>query len=315
VAVSIGLLLPTREMVMGQNERNFAELIALARAAEKLSLDAVWVGDSILARPRFDPVTTLAAVAASTERIRIGSAVILSALRNPVVLANEMANVDLISRGRLILGLGTAARNEPNRREFESIGISFSDRIGIFDEGVDVMQRLWREPKVTYEGRHFKLDDVSLGLRPYGDGIPVWLSASEGRSLARVLQKGDGWLMLAANAEAFRQAWTQLRDMAAEAGRDVSDLGRAVYVTLDINHDASAAMARMRSFIEGYYGGAYEDLTRIHAVCAGSAETCAAWLQQFIDAGVNTLIVRFNQRDQTGQLQSFAEQVMPLLRS
>jgi alkanesulfonate monooxygenase SsuD/methylene tetrahydromethanopterin reductase-like flavin-dependent oxidoreductase (luciferase family) len=300
---------------MGHNERNFDEIIALAKEAESLNLDSIWVGDSILARPRFDPVTTLAAVAARTECVRIGSAVILSALRNPVVLANEMANVDLISQGRLILGLGTAARNEPNRREFESIGIPFPERIGIFDEGVDVMQRLWRDPKVTYEGRHFKLDDVSLGLRPYGEKIPVWFSASEDRSLRRVLQKGDGWLMLAASAEAFHGAWIQLQEMAADAGRDVSDLGRAVYVTLDIDHDAGAAMDRMRSFIEGYYGGTFEELTRIHAVCAGSAEACAAWLQQFIEAGVNTLIVRFNQSDQAGQLRSFAEQVMPLLRS
>jgi alkanesulfonate monooxygenase SsuD/methylene tetrahydromethanopterin reductase-like flavin-dependent oxidoreductase (luciferase family) len=302
-------------MVMNGEERRFEELVELGVQAEAAGFDGVWVGDSILARPRFEPLTTLAAVAARTERITVGTAILLSALRSPVVLANEVANLDLIAGGRLLLGLGSAAANDANRAEFEAIGLPFKTRISRFEEGIEVMQRLWTGEEVNFSGRHFQLHAVRLGLRPYRDGrIPLWLSASEDNSLRRVLRLGDGWLILAPSPEAFQTAWTRMQDLAREEGRDVSSLARAVYVTLDIDEDVSAAEARMRLFVEGYYKGRYEELTRIHAVCAGPSHVCIAWLKDFLTAGANTLIVRFNQRDQSAQLERFAREVMPALR-
>ncbi len=313
--LSLGFLLPTREMVMNRQQQHFARLLDLAVEAESAGFDGVWAGDSILARPRFEPLTTLAAVAARTQRIEVGTAVLLSALHNPVVLANQVASLDLVAQGRLVLGLGTAARNDANRAEFEAIGLPFDRRIGLFEEGIEVMQRLWHDSEVTYTGRHFQLDNVSAGLRPYdASGIPVWLSASEDRSFHRVLRLAGGWLMLAPNPGALDTAWRRLQTLAAEAGRDVSNLGRGVYVTLDIDDDRAAAEARMRAFIEGYYHGAYEELTQIHAVCAGPASFCIDWLRDFVAAGANTLIVRFNQGDQAAQLRRFAAEVMPALR-
>ncbi|HEX5369357.1 MAG TPA: LLM class flavin-dependent oxidoreductase, partial [Dehalococcoidia bacterium] len=138
MTLSIGFLLPTREMVMNRQEQHFARLLDLALEAENAGFDGVWVGDSILARPRFEPLTTLAAVAARTRRIEVGTAVLLSALHNPVVLANQVASLDLVAQGRLVLGLGTAARNDANRAEFETIGLPFERRIGLFEEGIEV---------------------------------------------------------------------------------------------------------------------------------------------------------------------------------
>jgi alkanesulfonate monooxygenase SsuD/methylene tetrahydromethanopterin reductase-like flavin-dependent oxidoreductase (luciferase family) len=314
--LDFGLLLPTRELVMNRLEHDFASIVDLAVEAEAGGFDSAWVGDSIIARPRFEPLTTLAAVATKTERIQLGTAVLISALRNPVVLANEVANLDLIARGRLVLGLGTSARNPANQREFEAVGVPFARRIGIFEEGLEVMQRLWTEPKASFVGRHFRFEDVSLGLRPFdAAGIPVWLSASEDNSFRRVLRRGQGWLILAASGQAFASAWRRLQELAAEEQRDISALGRAVYVTLDIDDDAVAADGRMRQFVESYYGGRYEALTRIHAVCAGPADKCIEWLSGFVAAGANTLIVRFNQRDQVGQMQRFSRDVMPALRA
>ncbi len=119
-AVSIGLLLPTREVVMASGAPDLSKIIDLAVRAEELGFDSVWVGDSILARPRLEAMTTLAAVASRTQRVKLGTAVLLPALRHPVVLANETANVDILSQGRLILGLGVAANNESIAREFTS---------------------------------------------------------------------------------------------------------------------------------------------------------------------------------------------------
>ncbi len=97
--LSLGFLLPTREMVMNRQEQHFDRLLDLAVEAESAGFDGVWVGDSILARPRFEPLTTLAAVAARTRRIEVGTAVLLSALHNPVVLANQLASLNLVGAG------------------------------------------------------------------------------------------------------------------------------------------------------------------------------------------------------------------------
>ena len=101
----IGYLLPTRERVM-ESRHETASLLALAERAEVLGFDSVWVGDSITARPRHEPLTLLSAVAARTKRVELGTAVLLPALRNPVVLAHGIATLDQISQGRFILGLG-----------------------------------------------------------------------------------------------------------------------------------------------------------------------------------------------------------------
>ena len=163
---SVGYLLPTREVVMAQATPDCGPIVQLAERAEALGFDSVWVGDSILARPRLEPLTTLAAAASRTSRVKLGTAVLLPALRHPVVLANELANLDLLCNGRLILGLGIAGNNSSIEREFTACGVDFRHRIGIFEEGVALMRRLWTEPEVTFHGRHFHLEGVRLGLRP-----------------------------------------------------------------------------------------------------------------------------------------------------
>src|SRR5919198_3815828 len=115
---SWGLLLPTREVVMTPGRPDLTKIIDLAEQAEASGFDSLWVGDSILARPRLEALTTLAAVAARTTRVKLGTAVLLPALRHPVVLANEAANLDILSNGRIILGVGVATKNRSIEREF-----------------------------------------------------------------------------------------------------------------------------------------------------------------------------------------------------
>src|SRR5262245_21964765 len=125
----IGYLLPTREYVMaGHSEA--APLLELAERAEQLGFDSVWAGDSLLARPRLEPLTLLAAVAGRLRRMEIGTAVLLPALRNPVLLAHQVATLDQIAEGRLILGVGIAADVPNIRQEFTAAGVPFEKRIG-----------------------------------------------------------------------------------------------------------------------------------------------------------------------------------------
>ena len=314
-AVSIGLLLPTREVVMAQGAPDLSKIIDLAVRAEELGFDSVWVGDSVLARPRLEAMTTLAAVASRTQRVKLGTAVLLPALRHPVVLANEAANVDILSHGRLILGVGIATKNRSIEREFTACGIDFAHRLGIFEEGVTLMRRLWTEPSVTFNGRHFQLQDISLGLRPsQTSGIPIWIAGAVDNAQRRVLRLGDGWFPNPRSPEVFTTQWERLQGFAREMGKDAETLPRCVYTTLNVNNDVAQAQREMQAFAEGYYGAPYEILSRQQGLCAGTAESCAAWLNAFVAAGAQTLVLRFGGPDQFGQLERCVKDVLPQVR-
>src|SRR5262249_57798398 len=123
-AVKLGYVVPTREQIMdGRPEA--APLLSLAERAERLGYDSIWVGDSLLARPRHEPLTLLAGVAGRTHRVQLGTAVLLPALRNPVILAHQVATLDQVSEGRLILGVGFAAAVPNIRAEFAAAGVPF----------------------------------------------------------------------------------------------------------------------------------------------------------------------------------------------
>jgi probable F420-dependent oxidoreductase len=311
-AVSIGLLLPTREVVMAQGAPDLSKIIDLAVQAEDRGFDSVWVGDSILARPRLEAMTTLAAVASRTRRVQLGTAVLLPALRHPVLLANEAANVDILSHGRLILGLGIATKNRSIEQEFTACGVDFSHRLGIFEEHVTLMRRLWTEPRVTFHGRFFQLQDVSLGLRPVRPGgIPIWIAGAVDNAQRRVLRLGDGWFPNPRSPEGFAAQWQRMQELAGEMGKDVQTLPRCVYTTLNINRDAAQAQREMQAFAEGYYHTPYATLAGQQGLCAGTAEHCAAWLNAFVAAGAQTLVLRFGGPDQFGQLERCVQEVLP----
>lgn len=315
-STSFGYLLPTREIVMSQAVPDCSQIVQLAERAETVGFGSVWVGDSVLARPRLEPLTTLASVAARTERVGLGTAVLLPALRHPVVLANELANLDLLAKGRLILGLGIAAKNPLVEREFTACGVDFRHRIGIFEESVTIMKRLWAEEEVTFHGRHFRLNGVCPGLRPQQEpGIPIWLAGSVDNSFRRVLRLGDGWFPLPLSPEVFARNWQRLEALGKETGRETHELARAVYMTVNVNDDVFQADKEVRAFIEGYYGVPYEKMAAVQPACAGPATRCIEWVQAFIERGAQTIVVRFGSPDQPGQLERFADEVLPKVRT
>ena len=313
---AFGFLLPTREIVMNQDVPNFREILDLAERAEHLGFDSIWVGDSVLARPRFEALTTLAAVAARTHRVRLGTAVLLPVLRQAVVLANQVANLDLIANGRLSLGVGIGGNAPAVAREFAACGVPLARRVGLFEEAITLMRRLWTEPEVTFQGRYFQVQSVRLGLRPLQpSGVPLWLAGSGDNALRRVLRLGDGWLPISSSPQAFKTDWERLQALGKEMGRDAHDLHRCLYTTLNVNADVAQAQRELRAFIESYYGIPYEVQATRNGLCAGSAENCIAWLKAFIAAGAQTIVVRFGSPDQSGQLARFAKEVLPYVRS
>src|SRR3984957_10355220 len=160
----IGYLLPTREQVM-EGRPEAAPLLALAEKAERLGFDSIWVGDSLRARPGHDPLPLLAAVAARTRRAELGTAVLLPALRNPVVLAQQVATLDQISEGRYILGVGIASDVPNIRTEFVAAGVPFEKRVGRMLEGLRLCRALWTGKPGSWNGR-WVMENSVLGPMP-----------------------------------------------------------------------------------------------------------------------------------------------------
>ena len=184
----VGYLLPTRERVMeGRDETG--SLLALAEKAEGLGYDSLWVGNSLLARPRHDPLTLLAAVAARTRKPELGTAVLLPALRNPVVLAQQVATLDRIAEGRVILGVGIAADVPNIRAEFTAAGVPFDKRVGRLVEGMALCRALWTGKPVTWpkpgsEGR-WTVEASVLGPDAASSRRPADLGRGRGQGVAR----------------------------------------------------------------------------------------------------------------------------------
>jgi alkanesulfonate monooxygenase SsuD/methylene tetrahydromethanopterin reductase-like flavin-dependent oxidoreductase (luciferase family) len=292
MAPKLGYLLPTRERIM-QGEPDVQPMLALAARAEALGFDSIWVGDSLLARPRHEPLILLAGVAGRVPRVALGTAVLLPALRNPVVLAHLVATLDQVSEGRLILGVGFATDVPNIRAEFAAAGLPFEKRVGRMMEGLRLCRALWSGEPVDWDGR-WQITGGVLAPTPYRPGgPPMWIGGNLPASLQRAGKWFDGWFPIKPDAAAFATQWQEVQAIAQTAGRDPNALTGAMYLTLALDPDTARAEARLNAFLERYYGQPAEVLRRRQASYAGPAEGLAAWLHDYADAGAGHLVLRF----------------------
>jgi probable F420-dependent oxidoreductase len=292
MAPRIGYLLPTREQIM-EGRPGAAPLLDLAARAESLGYDSVWVGDSLLARPRHEPLTLLAGVAGRVKRVELGTAVLLPALRNPVLLAHQVATLDQVSEGRLILGVGFAADVPNIRAEFAAAGVPFEKRIGRMMEGLRLCRALWTGEPVTWDGR-WQVAGGTLAPTPHRPGgPPLWIGGNLQASLERAGRWFDGWFPIAPDAATFARQWAEVKAIAADAGRDPAALSGAMYLTVCLDDDAARANTRLDAFLERYYGQPAPVLRRRQAHYAGSPSGIAPWLNGYAEAGASHLVLRF----------------------
>jgi alkanesulfonate monooxygenase SsuD/methylene tetrahydromethanopterin reductase-like flavin-dependent oxidoreductase (luciferase family) len=292
MALRIGYLLPTREAVM-EGRPAAAPMLALADRAEALGYASVWVGDSVLARPRHDPLTLLAAVAGRTRRVELGTAVLLPALRNPVLLAHQVATLDQIAEGRVILGVGIASDVPNIRAEFEAAGVPWDKRVGRMLEGLRLCRALWRGEKVDWDGR-WTLRDAVLGPVPHrSGGPPIWLAGSAPATIERVGRHFDGWFPNSHAPEDFAVTWQQMQAAARQAGRDPAALTGATYLTLAIDEDPGRAEARIDGFLASYYGQRPDVMRKRQRCYAGGLAGAKALIAEYAAAGAGHIVLRF----------------------
>jgi len=292
MTLRIGYLLPTRETIM-EGRPEAEPLLALAERAESLGYDSVWVGDSLLARPRHEPITLLAGVAARTRRAKLGTAVLLPALRNPVLLAHQVATLDQVSAGRVILGIGIASDVPNIRAEFRSAGVPWEKRVGTMMEGMRLCRALWSGNPVDWDGR-WHVEQGVIGPTPaQPGGPPIWGGGSAPAALERAARHFDGWFPNGPDAKGWGVQWRKVQTLARAAGRNPGDVESALYLTLTVDENAARAESRMNDFLSAYYGQRPDVMKKRQACFSGPAAAAAEWLNGYVQEGARYLVLRF----------------------
>ncbi|ALL79275.1 5,10-methylene tetrahydromethanopterin reductase (plasmid) [Pseudonocardia sp. EC080610-09] len=293
-SVRIGVVLPTRECVESGRAR---DVVAVAVAAESAGADSVWVGDSVFARPRFDPLTLLAGIATATDRVTLGTGVLLAPLWNPLLLARAAATVDVLSGGRLVLGVGPGPAYGPARKEFAALGVPHADRFSRLLEVMDVCQVVWSRGAVDVAGQRWSFRNVDVHPKPVS-GPPVWWGVSGPRGLRVAGRRGDGWLPTGRGPDDYARDLQVVRSVGA------GSVEAAVYLTVAVDADAERAEVRLRATQEGYYRAPWEAIRELEDHCAGTAPTVAAHIRAYVDAGAQHVVLRFAGGDPTAQLEA-----------
>jgi probable F420-dependent oxidoreductase len=304
--VDVGLMLPTREQVLADTV-DARRLTELAGAAESAGLDSIWCGDSLLARPRLESLTLLAAVAARTERATVGTAVLLAPLRHPVLLAQQIATLDHLAEGRLILSVGAGFPMPATEAEYEAVGVPFRGRNARLVEIVEACRRLWRGEEVSYAGQHVSFASMQLQPRPARlGGPPVWLAGEGERALERAGSIYDGWLPYSPTPELYAERYARVGEAAQKAGRGTPTA--AMYCTVALDDDSERATARLDGYSKAYYGVPLEGISQLQAFYGGDAGGCVEWLHRYIEAGARHVILRMGTLDgHRDELEAFAD--------
>jgi probable F420-dependent oxidoreductase len=287
-------------------------LIGYAVRAEQLGFDSVWVWDHIFLGveppfPVLDPLTLLAAVAARTTRIKLGTGVLVLPLRNPVVLAKELSSLDLIAGGRLLLGMASGWY----KREFDAVGVPFNERGRLMDRNLEVLRRLWSEERVDGEYPPHRLRGSNMSPKPLR--MPGMLI---GGYVDRVLKRAaltGGWLTYFYTPEGFAKSWAKVRGFAEAAGKDPESLLNANQLPICVGPSRDAVEAPMMEWLgQEWDYAAWSDSTK-EAAIFGTVDECVAQLRAQLAVGVQKLIF-IPYRYQAEQVEIIAQEIIPRLR-
>jgi len=332
--IRFGVNLNNREPLIAP-DYDLQALLELSGRVEELGFDSVWVGDSLFSKPRYEAMTLLAAISQRTSRVRLGTACLVSSMRNPLYLALEWATLDAISGGRTILGPCMGNPEQGVRREFEALGLPFSDRATVFEEGLEILNEVFRTGATSFKGKYYRYDGVAFHsgtemapLRPLQTPPPIWVVSNPRlvgdkptekmrvimeRACDRIIRLGDGWMTCcrAEHPEELSEQIAYLREAAARRGRDFDDYTVAYQVTMNIGDSKEEARDAFGDYISKYYPELSRAMDLSNWGPVGTPTEIADWLREFHARGVSHFICRFGAIDQFGQVERFAREVLP----
>jgi probable F420-dependent oxidoreductase len=280
----------------------------LARV-EFLGFHSAWTQEAVLApAPALSPLELMAFSAACTERLRLGCAVIVSPLHNPVHLAKAISSLDQLSRGRIEVGVGTGGRG----RMFTAFEVDPAHLVARFTEGLQLMKVCWTEPSITFEGRFWQLNGASVEPKPFQKPYPpLWIGGNHPEAVRRALRYGNGFFGAGSSTTAqFAQQVEVLRAALLEAHQDPSTFQIAKRVYIVIDDDANRARERVDAGLTQIYGSASLNAVAVY----GPPSACIAGLRAVAEAGAE-LIQLHPLADEAEQVEWLASEVLSAVQN
>ena len=327
---SFGLTLANRGVIIGALKAS--DLLEIAQQGEDSgAFDAVWVGDSLVAKPRLESVTLLSALAAVTKKVRLAVGCMATFVhRHPVMFAHQWASLDVISNGRTWLAVCLGGPNEMSAaqaQEHAVMGIQSNERVARLEEGIQVLRKLFHEEKASHQGRFYQFENLTIHPHPIQNPCPIWIasnptgltwkdggSATEAvieRSLRRVARLADGWMTNKVTPEQFKEQWSRIKTMTREEGRDPAKMHSALYHNINIQDDRNAALAESKAFLDKYYSSNFSMKFVEGFTTAGPPKQCVEEFNNYFAAGLDHISLRMTSWDQRGQLKRFLNEVAP----
>lgn len=277
------------------------------RRAEELGFEGAWTMEQVIgAGTMLGALELMAYAAACTATIRLGVSILILPLYSPVHLAKSLSTLDRLSRGRLDVGIGVGGRF----RMFSAFGVDPSTLVARFNEELDLMQRLWTEERVDFDGRFWQLKDAQMDPKPVQTPHPpIWFGATASEALRRAVRRGDAFMGAGSQStEQFAAQVKVVKEAMRESGRTDFTIAKRVYIRVD--EDEQRARARMEDAMVAIYG----DFGRRVAggAVAGASETCVSALAEVRAAGAEMILLNpvFDEREQMERLHA---EVMPRL--
>jgi probable F420-dependent oxidoreductase len=280
----------------------------LIDVCERTAIDSVWFSDRLSSPlPVLEPMTTMAAVAARTERLKFGPSVLIAPFRSPVLAARQLAMLDYLSAGRVLPAVGIGVEQE---REFLAAGVPFRERGRRTDEAIRIMRQCWEAPEVTYAGEFWRLDRITVLPRPVQQPMPLWIGGNSEAAMRRAGHLGDGWIPSFITPEQFRVGVDKTLTFAAEAGREVPGDHFGALVNFCLDPDPAAARALALPFIPR---GRADAPTLEACTAFGPADLVAERLEQYVRGGGSKFVLRpmCPPERMLDQLEQLATEVVP----
>jgi probable F420-dependent oxidoreductase len=304
-ALQFGITLP----LAGDFDLCHAEMV------EELGYDAIWVSEHIVFYvPTFDAVTTMAALAARTSRMRIGSAVMLLPLRPPAAVAKAVATLDIIAQGRITLGVGVGGEYP---KEFEACGVPVRERGGRTSEAIEVLRALWTQETASYHGKYFQFTDVSMRPKPVQPGgPPIIVGGRSDAALRRAARLGDGYMPYLFTPRQYADGLQKIHTYAREYGRTLERFQATLYQFIYVADTYATAFQQANTRLSSNYNQPFDRL--VDRYCAvGTPAACIARLQEYVEAGARDIILvptTASPDDFIQQAQRLARDVLPHFR-
>ncbi len=268
-------------LVPGGGKRRIADL-------EALPIDSLWVGGHVASRnPSPEAMVGLARLAALTERVTVGTSILLLPLYPPALVAKQITDLDHATGGRVILGIGVGGEYP---QEFRACQIPVTERGRRTDEAIPLIRRLWTAERLTHDGRYYAMDDVVIHPAPVQPGgPPIVVAGRSEAAMRRAATLGDGWFPYLYSPRRYAASVETVRAAAAENGRDLSQFGWYVWVFLNIDPDGETAKDQAARSMGGTYNQDFREMVDSVAA-AGTPDEVLTKLKAFYDAGARHFV-------------------------